>query len=319
MAEADSALVPYLGDGDDGAIAWAAMPPGLRRRLAMAAAQDRDLPVLWSLTEAWLRTFGRAGAGVSDDTIRSYRTGVRGLLSAWRQQDLLHPNADAAALWVREMERRGLKPPTVTARVAAGRTLYAALRWCGAVRDADPFADVHVAIDRTPPWEKRAPYEEDELAALLTAATDPFDRALLLLGAHAGLRAQECIDLRWGDLDLPRKRLVVRQGKGGKRRTVTLGATLQAALREIAGARAEPVLPYRTPLTAWRRLRRLCAAAGVSPKGVHALRHSAGTRLYAETNDLETTARHLGHSTLETARVYAKWSDRRLRDTVDTW
>jgi len=54
----------------------------------------------------------------------------------------------------------------------------------------------------------------------------------------------------------------------------------------------------------------------VAAKGVHALGHSAGTRLYAETQDLETTARHLGHTTLETTQVYAKWSDRRLRETI---
>ncbi len=43
------------------------------------------------------------------------------------------------------------------------------------------------------------------------------------------------------------------------------------------------------------------------------------TRLYAETQDLETTARHLGHATLKTTRIYAKWSDRRLRETIGRW
>jgi integrase/recombinase XerC len=63
----------------------------------------------------------------------------------------------------------------------------------------------------------------------------------------------------------------------------------------------------------------LCQAAEVTPKGVHVLRHSAGTRLYAETRDLEATARHLGHSKLETTRIYAKWSDRQLRETIGRW
>jgi integrase/recombinase XerC len=63
----------------------------------------------------------------------------------------------------------------------------------------------------------------------------------------------------------------------------------------------------------------LCAQAGVTAKGGHALRHAAGTRLYAETHDLEATARHLGHSKLETTRIYAKWSDRQLRETIGRW
>ncbi len=312
------ALVPYIGTGDEGAEAWTSMARGERRRTALAALQERNTHILWSLTEAWVRTFGKAGATVADDTIRSYRTGVLRLLAAWAQHDLLRPEPEAAAVWVRGLERAGLKPATVNARVSAGRALYAALRWAGAT-SVDPFADVHVATDKTPPWEKRSPYEEEELTALLRVAENPLDRVLVLLGAHTGLRAQECVDLRWADVDLVRRRLTVRRGKGGKARSVAVSATLaralQAAPRETSGF----VLPYRRPITAWRHMRTLCTAAGVAPKGVHALRHSAGTRLYAETSDLETTARHLGHSTLETARVYAKWSDRRLNETVGEW
>jgi hypothetical protein len=52
---------------------------------------------------------------------------------------------------------------------------------------------------------------------------------------------------------------------------------------------------------------------------VPALRQSAGTRLYAETHDREATARHLGHTKLETTRMYATWSDRHLRETIGRW
>ncbi len=41
------------------------------------------------------------------------------------------------------------------------------------------------------------PYDDDELAAMLQATADaPFDHVLILLGAHAGLRAGECVALR---------------------------------------------------------------------------------------------------------------------------
>ncbi len=54
-------------------------------------------------------------------------------------------------------------------------------------------------------------------------------------------------------------------------------------------------------------------------KGVHALRHYAGTRLMQQTKSLEDVARHLGHSSIETTRVYAKWSDEKLRDVLNDW
>ena len=76
------------------------------------------------------------------------------------------------------------------------------------------------------------------------------------------------------------------------------------------------------PQGARAALRRLEARAGVTPvqgQATQALRHSSGTRLYRETGDLETVARHLGHSSLETSRVYAKWSDERLKATLGEW
>src|SRR5579863_8122639 len=126
----NTALVPYLGAGDDGALAWLRLSPAERRRTAMQAAHDHDAATLWSLTEAWLRSFSAAGATISPATVRSYRTGVRVLLTTWARQDLLHPDPDAATTYLRQLERRGLAPVTIQARLAAARGLYAGLRWC---------------------------------------------------------------------------------------------------------------------------------------------------------------------------------------------
>src|SRR5260370_42613873 len=105
-----TALVPYLGPGDDGALAWLRLSPADRRRAAMQAAQDNDAATLWSLTEAWLRSFSAAGATVAPATVRSYRGGVRLLLVAWVRQGLLHPAPDAATTCLRQLECRGLAP-----------------------------------------------------------------------------------------------------------------------------------------------------------------------------------------------------------------
>jgi len=317
-APISAALVPYLGPGDDGALAWLRLAPAERRRTAMQAAHDHDAETLWSLTEAWLRSFSPAGAAVSPATVRSYRTGVRALLAAWARQDLLRPDPDAPTIYLRQLERRGLAPTTIQARLAAARGLYAGLRWCRAL-STDPFAACRAPRDATPAWEKRMPYGDDEVAALLQAAADPADRVLVLLGAHAGLRAQEITDLCWADVHLARRDLLVRRGKGGTQRVVALSASLRQALQTLARREDGYVLPYRSTGSAWRHMQTLCAAADVTAKGVHALRHTAGTRLYAETRDLEATARHLGHSKLETTRIYAKWSDRQLRETMGRW
>jgi len=80
------------------------------------------------------------------------------------------------------------------------------------------------------------------------------------------------------------------------------------------------VLPYRTPKTAWAHITTLCEVVGVAPKGMRSLRHSAETRLYAETGDLEgDRLPPLGHIKPGTTRIYAKWNDRKLRETLGRW
>jgi len=289
-----------------------------RRRLAMEAARGKDTAVLLSLTEAWLRTYSKAGATIAKATVENHKHGARKLLEAWVEEDLLKPGAEAANRYVRMMERQGLKPGTIYGRVAAARALFHALRWARASM-YDPFADVHVPHDPTPSWEKRRPYDNDEIAALLDSAANPFDRVLVLLGAHGGLRAGECVRLQWRDVNMARRDLTIRVSKGGKTRTVGMSASLKQALQGLLRRPDGYVLPYRTPKTAWQHVTALCEKAGVAPKGMHSLRHSAGTRLYAETGDLEETARHLGHTKLDTTRIYAKWNDRKLRETLSRW
>jgi len=314
-----TAVVPFLGHGGEGADAWTRMQKSDRRRLAMRAAREKDLSTLWSLTEAWLRTFSVTGATIARKTLANHRLGVRRLLEAWAQEDLLKPDPDAARVYISRMERDGLKPGTIQTRVAAARHLYAALRWARATM-IDPFADCHVPHDPTPPWDKRMPYNDDELAAMLQATADnPYNHALILLGAHAALRASECVNLRWADVNLAGRDLTIRHGKGGKARTVAMSTSLKQALQTLSRNPDGWVLPYRAPQSAWQHITAVCDRAGVAPKGMHSLRHSAGTRLFAETHDLEETARHLGHVKLETTRIYAKWSDKRLRETLSRW
>lgn len=319
-----TAVVPYRGVGVDRARAWVDLPDDARRRCAVEACRDHDTEALWDLTDAHLTLYGRAGATVSPYTRRNYRQGVVALVATWRQENLLRPRRDAGALWLRTMEDAGLKPSTVTVRLAGARALYAALRWAGAT-ELDPLRDAHPAKDTVPAWEKRHPYAEDEIRRLIMFSSGD-DQALVLLGAHAGLRVSEMLALRWDDIDLTRRQLVVRNGKGGKPRTVAMSRSLTAALADlretgerVVGNEASYVLPYRSTVAAWKRLNKVCMRAGVAPRGIHSLRHAAGTRVVQETGSLEEAAHHLGHASIETTRVYAKWSNKKLKATVGEW
>jgi len=318
-AEHSTAIVPYTGDTLSRARHWTDLGEPELRRLTVAACRDQDPETLWALTEAYFTTYGASGAKASRHTLRAYRQGLNAFLNFAGSQavNLLRPARDLGPSFLREREAAGKSPSTVKLELAAVRLLYRALRWAKATTD-DPFTDARPARDATAPWDKRQPYSEEELQALLAVAT-PNTRVLLLLGAHAGLRVSELLALTWVDLDFGARIVHVRSGKGGKVRRAMMSETLARAFREIAPGQPEQRLFTISDVSARKRLRVLCLRAGIPYRAVHALRHYSGTRLYRVSNDLEAVARHLGHSTLETTRIYAKWSDEGLKKSVGQW
>ncbi|MFC4485854.1 tyrosine-type recombinase/integrase, partial [Cupriavidus campinensis] len=102
-----------------------------------------------------------------------------------------------------------------------------------------------------------------------------------------------------------------------KTRRVALSRSLVDALGALEGR--EGLVIGNTAQAARKRLATLCRRASVDNKGFHALRHYAGTRLVREGRSLDDAARHLGHASIETTRVYAKWADEGLRDTLGEW
>ena len=338
-SETKAALQRFDRETLSRAAAWAGLSPEDLKRRAASAANAKDLDELWSLTEAYLFLHGSKGARVSLHTLRTYKRGVADLVAAWAGENLLRPTRDAGVVYMRRLEAGVLtggsepgKPPspaTLQVKLAAARTLYKALRWSG-VTEARPFEDVRVAKDPTPAWEKRRPYRDAEVDALLELAS-PAERVVVLLGAHAGLRIGEMSDLRWSDIDYAQSVLRVRSGKGGKAATVSLTKRLRQALQTLwedsENARGdhrqrgvEFVLPWAADHTR-RRFRRLCDRAGVDYRsaGVHGLRHGAGTRYYRQTKDLGRVAAHLRHADIQTTRIYAKIDNEAIGEDIEDW
>jgi integrase/recombinase XerC len=340
MVEQTRALVLHDGRGGDAVDrmkVWKTMARDECRRRAMAAALAHDTDELWSLADAYLTLKGRAGTRTSEKTRERYHGAIDDLVDGWATVDMLHPDEDAGQAWVSTLQastaaRGAYQPSTIRVYLAAGRLLYRALRWARATT-ADPFGEARAPHDSTASWEKRAAYGEDEVSALLAvidrreAEGGPaaktmarLDRVLVLLGAHGALRASEMLGLRWSDINMTTKELVVAHGKGDKLRTVVLSKGLRQALAAIPHEhRGEYVLPYRTRQAAWYRVKRLAEEAGVAERGLHSLRHTAGTRLYGQTHDLLQVAAQLGHAHVETSRTYAKRDRSELHQSVGEW
>ncbi len=307
----------------DRALAWANLPTAQRRRSAMEAAQLHDGAALGDLLHGYMLVKSRAKSAVSPATLKCYALGVKQLLHAWAQENLLHPSQDAGDRYIGDLAAY-LAPASCDVRLRAARALYRALHWARAT-EADPFADTKAPKNPVPKHERRRPYSQEDIDALLDVAPTAL-KALILVCAHGGLRISEALTLTWAEIDLSRKILYVRHGKGGGRRTVFISQTLAEGLAQCAGTHYNGIVfmsgyhrAFADPTVPRAALKACCAKAGVPYLGFHALRHAAGTRLMRESGNLQLVAAHLGHANVATSAIYAKWSDTQLQNAVGEW
>ena len=149
-------------------------------------------------------------------------------------------------------------------------------------------------------------------------------RAMIVVLWRAGLRIQEALALAEHDLDQRRGSLLVRNGKGGRRREVGMDDWGWEHLRPWLSARAElPVGPLFCIIDGPTRGRpwsgaavRVASSAGSPPRaGVrrrfapHQLRHAHALELAREGVPLNIIQRQLGHANLGTTSIYLQGID----------
>ena len=155
-------------------------------------------------------------------------------------------------------------------------------------------------------------------------------KALIVVLWRAGLRIQEALMLAETDLNLRRGSVLVRKGKGSRRREVGIDAWAIEQLSPWLRDRAElPVGPLfcvidgPTRGRAWSapavrsELRRAAAQAGVRRRlAPHQLRHAHAVELAREGVPLPIIQRQLGHAHLGITSVYLQGID--TREIVET-
>ena len=127
--------------------------------------------------------------------------------------------------------------------------------------------------------------------------------------------------LRWRDVDTSTAQAIV-HGKGGTLKAVALSDRLLEALSSLRASgetrRSGYVLPYSAS-RAYQRFGALCQRLGIEARGLHALRHTAGTRLYQQHGDLGQVQDHLRHAHIDTTRIYASGSTGAIRRAIKGW
>jgi site-specific recombinase XerD len=156
-------------------------------------------------------------------------------------------------------------------------------------------------------------------------------RALIIVLWRAGLRIHEALALTEADLDPRRGSLLVRRGKGGRRREVGMDVWAWEQLQPWVRVRLElPVGPLFCVINGATRgrpwssaaaradLRTTAARAGVRRRfAAHQLRHAHAVEMAHEGVPLIVIQRQLGHSNLGITSIYLQGIDNaEIIDTV---
>ena len=141
------------------------------------------------------------------------------------------------------------------------------------------------------------------------------DRAIILFLLDTGIRASELCNLLIRDVDLKTGEVRIQRGKGGKERTVYIGAsTRKALLQYLMNDRpdADPSdflfvtnngMPFNRD-TLGRLLRRVGARAGVQKVHAHRFRHTFAIMFLRNGGNAMVLKKLLGHETFEMVEVY---------------
>jgi site-specific recombinase XerD len=141
-----------------------------------------------------------------------------------------------------------------------------------------------------------------------------------------GLRVSEACDLRWDDIDLPKRTIIVRRLKGSTdsvhymERDEVNGLELLQRQQQVEGIKGGYVFinergqPFGR-MGIGRMIERAGEAAGLSfPVHVHMLRHSTGYALAARGMDTRRLQHFLGHASITNTVRYTAMSPEPFKD-----
>jgi site-specific recombinase XerD len=282
--------------------------------------------------------------GRSPVTINGYRCDVHHFMRWYEQNRDGDFRVDQLAnglvrAYRQQLIEDGAQPNTVNRRMAA---LAAFAHWAreagyldhNPVQGIGAMSEVKVAphwLDRRDQAALLRAMEKEVAHARLNLPRLQFqvirDAAILVLLLNTGLRIGEAAVLTNNDvlLDERKGKVIVREGKGEKRREVPLNAETRRWLQQYLDERPDDGsemffigknggVTIRTMRRGVVRFAKLAGLDGVSP---HTLRHTFAKNLIDSGVSLEKVAVLLGHSSLDTTMIYTTPGERDLEEAVN--
>lgn len=295
---------------------WRLTQEGLLSGVEALRMEQDDLPLGQHVADYLDQV---AAAGRTDRTVADYRARLGWLVAHTGAQRLSDLTLDAVSTALASMHAEGKSART---RNYHGQVARSFLAWC--VRSGrlltNPLEHLAKANEARDQRRLRRPLSDAEVERLYAVA-DARGRGLFYrLAFMAGLRLGEIKRLRWADVDLGARVLLVRGGKAAREDAVPISSALRGALSAaVPGLPAARVLASVVTNATRRRDYRAAGIDEVDANGLHADLHSARMTLHHQLvrarvapQVCQAILRHSDYRTTE--RYYSRLGDLRSDD-----
>lgn len=164
---------------------------------------------------------------------------------------------------------------------------------------------------------------QDDVRALVNAATEPHVRLFIILAVATGARMGALLDLTWDRVNFAQNTIDLRPAgrhQTNKRRTVVpMNARAREALEQAAQfAQSAGVIEYNgKPIASIKKsVATLSRQTGI-PCSPHVFRHTAGVWMAQADVPMQKISQYLGHTTTKvTEQTYARYSPSYMADAA---
>ena len=271
--------------------------------------------------------------GMAENTVKSYGQDVKQFLKFLEDEgaDILDVEEEVLLRFLRELTERELAGTTKRRMIEGIKTFFQAMKRIGQVTES-PFAD----FQDMPKIKDRnmrvlTEMEYRSLRDVVRASrrkSSIRDYAILELALQTGLRRSEICSLTLDDIEFSTRTTVghvrVREGKGGKERTVTLNNVAERAIKEYLTVRPENTgykqvflnnrLKPCSPMVISAVFKKYMEKAGIHGASFHSLRHTFATHSLKKDTNIIVVQEALGHKSLTTTQKYIHF----LREMMDS-
>ena len=257
----------------------------------------------------------------SANTVKNYLNIIKHFV-IWVDVPVEEVTHTTVSCYIDHLMRKRLAPKTVNCHLDGIRQFYHYLREEEDLAIVNPIRKKHSQkMSRPLPRHLK----DEQLQALFEVVSGPRDRAMFMLMLRCGLRVEEVANLAIGAIDVKRRTLLVKDGKGAKDRIVYMSndalEVLAGYLRVRSASRTRKIfLVEKGPCTGQpisirgiqKRMEYYARKANLKVS-CHHLRHTMATQMLNADADLSTIQDLLGHSNVKTTQRYCRVSNLKVQ------